>query len=268
MDDESWTRDGIRVRGGGPAIGDGTEQPVLLLLHGLAANSAVWEGWRPVLRRHWPGRWLAPDLPGHGGSDPLDDYTFHTLASGVARILDPGQRLVVLGHSLGGVLGLVLAGAGFALPVEAVVGLGVKVAWSEEELTRLAALARRPVAWFDSRTEATARYLRISGLDGLLDPTSPTVDAGLRSDGGRWRLALDPSAFAVGAPDMVGLLTGSRAEVTLARGERDHMVNREQLARLVPAPVTLSGLGHNAHVEDPAAVFELLRPCWDGVGRP
>ncbi|MEV0329353.1 alpha/beta fold hydrolase [Micromonospora echinospora] len=268
MDDESWTRDGIRVRGGGPAIGDGTGQPVLLLLHGLAANGAVWDGWRPVLRRHWPGRWLAPDLPGHGDSDPLDDYTFHTLAAGVARILDPGQRLVVLGHSLGGVLGLALAGAGFALPIEAVVGLGVKVAWSEEELTRFAALAQRPVAWFDSRAEATARYLRISGLDGLLDPTSPTVDAGLRSDGGRWRLALDPSVFAVGAPDMVGLLAGSRAEVTLARGERDHMVSREQLTRLVPAPVTLPGLGHNAHVEAPAAVFELLRPCLDGVGRP
>ncbi|MFI6226009.1 alpha/beta fold hydrolase [Micromonospora echinospora] len=268
MDDESWTRDGIRVRGGGPANGDGTGQPVLLLLHGLAANGAVWDGWRPVLRQRWPGRWLAPDLPGHGGSDPLDDYTFHTLATAVARILDPGQRLVVLGHSLGGVLGLTLAGGGFALPIEAVVGLGVKVAWGEEELTRFAALAQRPVTWFDSRAEATARYLRISGLDGLLDPTSPTVDAGLRSEDGRWRLALDPSAFAVGAPDMAGLLAGSRAEVTLARGERDQMVSHEQLTQLVPAPVALPGLGHNAHVEDPAAVFELLRPHLDGVGRP
>jgi pimeloyl-ACP methyl ester carboxylesterase len=35
------------------------------------------------------------------------------------------------------------------------------------------------------------------------------------------------------------------------------MVSTEQLAELVPDPVVLAGLGHNAHVEDPAAVAEL-----------
>ncbi|GAA4535464.1 hypothetical protein [Pseudonocardia xishanensis] len=46
--------------------------------------------------------------------------------------------------------------------------------------------------------------------------------------------------------------------VTLARGERDPMVSDADPAALVPAPVTLPGLGHNTHVENPAAVRALL----------
>lgn len=57
---------------------------------------------------------------------------------------------------------------------------------------------------------------------------------------------------------MAGLLANCPAEVVLARGESDHLVSEEQLRKLVPAPVTLSGLGHNAHLEDPAALFGLL----------
>jgi hypothetical protein len=30
--------------------------------------------------------------------------------------------------------------------------------------------------------------------------------------------------------------------------------------RSLPEPVTLGGRGHNAHVEDPAAVVKLVRP--------
>lgn len=36
-------------------------------------------------------------------------------------------------------------------------------------------------------------------------------------------------------------------------------VTDDDLAALAPAPVRLPGLGHNAHVEDPAAVLALAR---------
>src|SRR6202050_2928957 len=54
----------VRVQEGGGG------EPVLVLLHGLGATGDVWNGWRPLLARRWPGRWLAPDLPGHGGGPP------------------------------------------------------------------------------------------------------------------------------------------------------------------------------------------------------
>jgi pimeloyl-ACP methyl ester carboxylesterase len=245
---------GLRVQDGGSG------EPVLLLLHGLGATGDVWEGWQTLLARRWPGRWLAPDLPGHGGSRPLASYTFDTLAAAVAGIAGGGAHTVVLGHSLGGVVGLALASGRFPVQVQAVTGLGIKVAWTREELDRAQAAARRPPAWFGSREEAAARYLRISGLAGLLAADAPAVDAGLREEHGRWRLAMDPGAFAVGAPDMARLLARSRAPVTLARGEHDAMNTNEQLTRLGVPVVTLPRLGHNAHVESPDLSITLLDP--------
>jgi len=203
-----------------------------VLLHGLGATGDVWNAWRPLLAQRWPGRWVAPDLPGHGGSRPLSEYTFGGLAEEVAGLAGSGSPSVVLGHSLGGAVGLALAGDGFAVPVQAVIGLGIKVVWAEEELQRAQALAQRPPARHGSRDEAAARYLRVSGLAGLLPAGDPAVDAGLREEDGQWRLAMDPGAFGVGAPHMAELLAQSRAPVTLARGENDPMNTDEQLARL------------------------------------
>ena len=231
-----------------------------MLLHGLGATGDVWGRWRPLLARRWPGRWLAPDLPGHGGSPPLAAYSFDGLAAEVAGIVPPGAPLVVLGHSLGGVVALALASGRLPVAVQAVIGLGIKVAWTDEDLDRAAAAARRPRAWFASREEAAARYLRVSGLAGLLPAGDPGVDAGLHEQDGRWQLAMDPGAFAVGAPDMAQLMARSQAPVTLARGEHDPMNTDGQLARLGPATVTLPGLGHNAHVENPELTITLLDP--------
>lgn len=79
----------------------------------------------------------------------------------------------------------------------------------------------------------------------------------VRVDDG-WRPSFDPRAFAVGDPAVASLLARAPVPVVLARGENDHMVSAAQLAALVPEPVDLPGLGHNAHVEDPAALLPLV----------
>ncbi|MGC5307316.1 alpha/beta fold hydrolase [Micromonospora zamorensis] len=234
--------------------------PVLLLLHGMGATGDVWLPWAPHLERHWPGRWLAPDLAGHGWAPPLPSYSFAGFAQRIAQSLAPDDRLVVLGHSLGGVVGLALAARAAGTPVDAVVGLGIKAVWSPVELTRAADLAARPVSWFATRAEAARRHLRVSGLAGLVPPDHPVVDAGLRQVDGRWRLAMDPAAFAVGEPDLAALLAATDVPVVLARGEHDPMVTEEQLKEYGVPVATLPGLGHNAHVEDPSAVLALLDP--------
>lgn len=86
------------------------------------------------------------------------------------------------------------------------------------------------------------------------------MDAGLRAADGQWRLAMDPAAFAVGAPDMAELLSQSQAPVTLARGEHDPMNTDEELAQLGVEAITLPGLGHNAHVQNPELSISLLDP--------
>jgi pimeloyl-ACP methyl ester carboxylesterase len=235
----------LRVRRGGH------RPPAVLLLHGLGATGDVWDGFAAAL----DGRaWVAPDLPGHGGSAPLPVYTFAAVAEAVAALVDPAGTVVV-GHSFGGVVGLRLA----ARPgVRAVVGVGIKVAWTADELARAAALAERAAPTYATREEAVARHLRVAGLDGLIDRDDPALDAGvLRVDSG-WRPTFDPRAFGVGEPEVAALVAAAPVPVRLARGELDPMVSAAQLAALVPNPVELAGLGHNAHVERPAALLPLL----------
>ena len=65
---------------------------------------------------------------------------------------------------------------------------------------------------------------------------------------------MDPGTFGVGAPELPRLIADSQAEVVLARGELDPMNTDAELAALHDQVLTLPGLGHNAHVEDPSAL--------------
>jgi pimeloyl-ACP methyl ester carboxylesterase len=165
----------------------------------------------------------------------------------------------VIGHSLGGVVGLELANGTHGVDVRGVVALGVKVAWTDDELAKAQALAAKPPAAFASRDDAATRFLLVSGLTGLVTAEHPAVERGVANQGDTWRLTADPAAIGVGAPDMRGLLAAASAPVMLARGEFDPLQTTEQLRELDPGAVELPGLGHNAQVEDPAAVWELAR---------
>lgn len=235
----------------------GSGEPVLLLVHGLGATGDVWSGLHDILNARWRGRWVTPDLPGHGRSSPLARYSFGHLAAAVAETVPPVSRVIVLGHSLGGVVALSLASGWFGVRVSAVCGLAIKVEWTVEDLARAQALSSRPNPVYRTRGEAAERYLRLAGLAGLLAPEQVS-DAALAHGDDGWTVAFDPAAFAVGAPDMAGLLAASSASVILAAGEHDPMCTADQLRKLVPAPVILPGLGHNAHVESPDALWPII----------
>ena len=239
----------------------GAGAPVLLLLHGLGATGAVWDGLVARLPDAWPGAWIVPDLPGHGRSAPLPRYSFGGLAAEVARLADRETPLVAFGHSLGGAVALTLGSGWFGCRPSAVGGLGVKVRWTGEELAKAAEIAARPAKTFASKAEAADRALKVAGLAGLVPADGPLVDSAVVASESGWRLALDSRAFAVGAPDMDGMLgccRTARVPVVLAAGEHDPMSPLEHLQALEPDPVVLKGLGHNAHVEDPTALLPIL----------
>ncbi len=232
----------------------GTDGPALVLLHGLGATGDVWL----TAAQAWPGTWIAPDLPGHGRSDPLPEYSFGSLATALAPVVPTDRPVVVLGHSLGGVVALALGSGRYGPRVDAVCGLGVKVRWTEQELAKSAELAARPSKVFASRDEAAERALKVAGLWQLVPADSALVDNALVETADGWRLALDPATYGVGAPDMAALIADSRAHVVLAAGDRDPMCPPEHLLDAHPQGVVLPGLGHNAHVEKPDALIPLL----------
>jgi pimeloyl-ACP methyl ester carboxylesterase len=107
FDEHVETIRGARLRAllGGPAHGD-----PLVLLHGLGGTAANWALLAPRLAE--THRVVLVDLPGHGGSEPLPAAPgIGTYADRIAVLV---ERLglapvVVVGHSLGGLVALRLA---------------------------------------------------------------------------------------------------------------------------------------------------------------
>ena len=94
---------------------------------------------------------------------------------------------------------------------------------------------------------------------GLGEMDSRCAQSGVTRDGENgYRLSADPGIYAVGEPPVATLVSSARCPVVLAAGEHDVMASTEDLRAVDPAAAVLAGLGHNAQVEDPAAVWSLV----------
>jgi len=236
----------------------GGEGRTLLLVHGLGANAAVWRGLASVLSGRWPGRILAPDLRGHGRSPHARYYGYGHHAADLADLLEPGERACIVAHSMGGVVALALASGWYGVGVDAVLAFGVKVNWAQAEIDKAHSLGKQPVRWFDSRKEAAERFLRVSGLVGLVREDHEAVEAGIREESGRWRLAADPATFSAPGPDFGEILQLAKTRALLACGAGDAMTSVAELRAFAADAVELPALGHNLHVEAPAELAKLV----------
>jgi pimeloyl-ACP methyl ester carboxylesterase len=239
----------------------GAGSRLLVLLHGLGATRDVWQPLLANAERRWAGSWIAPDLRGHGRSAHAPGYALGLHASDVAEMIRPGDdwsEIVLVGHSMGGAIALALASGWFGFAPAHAFGLGIKVAWTVEELMQLGKMAAAPTRVFETENAAVERYLKVSGLHGLVAPNSTIAVAGIEKVEQGWRLAADPATASVGAPPMRAMLAAAQAHVHLARGETDGLVTLPQFLELDAEAFDLPGLGHNAMVQDPDAVWKWI----------
>ena len=239
----------------------GEGQRLLVLLHGLGTTREVWQPMLELAPRYWNGSWIAPDLRGHGASPPAEDYTLGTHAGDVGALVrssGPWTGVVVLGHSMGGAAALALASGAFGISPSRVFGLGIKVTWTAEEREKLALFARTSPRPFASREEAIERYLRVSGLRGLVEEESRIAQAGIKAAGDRWELAASPATASLGAPPMSELVAEAKCPFHLGRGTTDALVSIEELRRFDPDAEDIGATGHNAMVEEPSTVWAWL----------
>ncbi len=82
--------------------------PAVVLLHGFPLDRSIWEQQIAALSGRY--RVILPDLPGHGGSAPVEGITIAGMASEVVALLDHLQvgRAAVAGHSMGGYVALAM----------------------------------------------------------------------------------------------------------------------------------------------------------------
>lgn len=257
------------------------EGPAVVLVHGLGGAATNWAELAPLLadRR----RVLVPDLPGHGGSEPLP--ALEGLASFAAAVevcvrAEGLRRAAVVGHSLGGAVALRLA---LTRPA------------------RVSALVLAAGAGISSRTRRARLGL---GVLGLLRPSrlaaryEPDVAARGRLRGLVFgKLASDPRALSRAA--VAGFLAGSRrvtdggsaaaalladdprpeldriaCPVLVLWGARDWFLPLEdahEYSRRLRAPLrVLPDTGHLLIAERPrecaALIEEFLWTCGEGGG--
>ena len=225
--------------------------PPLLLVHGIGDSSATWAPVLPALaRRHLV---IAPDLPGHGLSDPVDGGSAADHASALVHLLDllDVRRAHVLGHSLGAMIAgdlaarhpervdrLVLVGGTRATRTPAVRAMGLPGATAVLQL--LQHPLRLPAGALALLVRALGAVDDLAGLLRVLDeqPDVPAAVTALR--------ALIGGALPAPADVPTLLLWGDRdALVSLAHGRR------AQSALPGSTLTVLPGAGHFPYRTDP-----------------
>ena len=264
--EERWAT----VRGARIRYFVGGDGPSLALVHGLGGAASNWVELVPALARSY--RVLALDLPGHGGSSPLPTAPSLTPFADVVRAVAEREALLpaaVVGHSLGGLVGLRLAlrhpdaVRGLVLAASAGISSGTRA--REVAVTTLV-LARpaRLVAPF-RRLVARLEWLRypVFGFFEVSDPAALSAGAvegflagpALHTDvlsAGRALVADDPRVD----------LGAVRCPCLVLAGARDRMVpvaDAIEYARRLRAPLRIvPDCGHLVIAERPDACFDAI----------
>ncbi len=253
--------------------------PVLLLLHGTGAATHSWRDLAPLLARDFTV--VAPDLPGHGFTDPppVGTLTLPGMGEAVRRLLDRLglEPAVAAGHSAGAAVlvrmalddqlhaGVIVSLNGALIPFGGDAG---PIASSLAKLLFLNPFTPRLFAWRMGERTAAARIVERSG--SILEPEALDLYA---------RLARRPAH--VGAA--LGMMAGWDLEtldhdmarldtpLVLVTAENDGAVSpadARKVQEFLPSAriVELPRLGHLAHEEDPATVAALIKREAEAAG--
>jgi len=264
----------VRLSGGSIAYTVAGRGPALLLVHGLGGTRLTWRHMiEDLARTHTV---IAPDLPGHGESDPpAGDYSLGAHACALRDLmLSLGhRRFSLVGHSLGGGVALQTA---YQFPERidrlALIssgGLGPEVSVALRAATLpgadavVSALSRLPRGVL-SRALAVAPSV-VSGADSaqIADVLSGLRDTKQRTAFIRTaRSVINWKGQAVSAQRQTGLLHG--VPVLLVWGSGDTTIppaHHRAFAARVPDAVTVAipGAGHYPHETNSAEVLGPLR---------
>jgi len=240
----------------------GNGDAVLLFIHGMGTTSAVWQPLLEIVAEKWQGAWIAPDLRGHGRSPRMPSYAIEDYARDIEETLAAADMLhrdlTIVGHSLGGMVGLELANGNFGFKPVRVLGLGIKVNWQASEIEAMQQRANAPVKHWSEPKEALTRYRKASGLLDLHSNDPVLLDGVIQGNEG-WRLAADPKIAGLGTPpSFQAMIAEAQCPYHLACGAEDPMVSRDELLVYDPNAQALDGLGHNAMVQAPQEVWDWI----------
>lgn len=236
--------------------------PVLVLLHGFCEDRTMWADFVPLLSKKYTV--LTIDLSGFGASDLLPNSSMTEMAKAVYAVWEHEQLppMVLVGHSMGGYVGLELARH---FP-HCLLGLGLLHSHPFQDLPEKLRNRHKTIAFIERHGIAPfagqfVRNLFPSAfaeahpelLETLIDQT-----AAQRSDA---VIAASYGMIERAATDAV--LQQLACPALLIIGTEDQAIARtHRYAQLALPPVAsihiMEGIGHMAHLEAPAETLECL----------
>jgi pimeloyl-ACP methyl ester carboxylesterase len=235
---------------------------------------------------------LAPDLPGHGDSDPLPtfDMTRQALAGAIEPLCEAFgfDRSVIVGASLGGITAITLAAARPDL-VGGIVLIDIGTRLEDEGVRKIVTFLRAHES-FASLEEAAAEIARYLPHRNQVRPESLTRNLRQRPDGRwvwkhslgrRWR-AYQAAALPTGPTDpdptdwramMAGMeqeAAGLACPVLVLRGAFSDVLSdegAEEVAGLIPDArlETVHNAGHLAAGDNPGSTISLISRFLAGI---
>jgi pimeloyl-ACP methyl ester carboxylesterase len=246
--------------------------PPVVCLHGGGQTAYMWEelGTALAATHHV----LAPDLPGHGDTDPVDEMDRRSLAATIPPLLDEFgiERAAYVGASLGGIVSLTLAADRPGL-VAAIALIDIGHRLEDGGVNRIIDFMTKHES-FASPEEAAvevAEYLphrRQVNADNLRRNLRELPDGrwvwkhmfarrlrGAQAPVGGWRelvAGMGDEAMTLTCPVLV--LRGAASDVLSNEGA-------EEIASLIPDArlATVGSAGHHAAGDNPETTVDLVR---------
>ena len=250
---------------------ESTARPTILMLHGGGQNRHSWKNTGQILADRG-FRVVAVDTRGHGDSDraPEADYALESLTGDVLHVIDQiGTPVVLIGASMGGLTGIMVADAGGPEKVTKLVLVDVVPRFEKTGSARIRDFMFSHVHGFDSLEEAAAAVAEY--LPHRAKPRSPEgLKKNLRFRDGRWHWHWDPAFLTKPRDDpferaekMEDAAMRLQIPILLIRGKLSDVVSTEgvnDFLAKVPAAefVELSEAGHTAAGDDNDAFSEVV----------
>jgi pimeloyl-ACP methyl ester carboxylesterase len=240
--------------------GDG---PAIVFLHGHPFSRAMWAPQVEALSDEF--RVIAPDLPGYGESETVDQImSMRRFADAVVELLDALSvpRATVVGLSMGGLVAMEL-GLGYPERVAGDILAATPAAPPSEEDAERRRAAAADIDAHGMLGHTTEMLPRLFGPVASRDPalTVPIVETMLRTNPLGAAAALRGRAK---RPDYERLLGDLRPPALVIVGDRDAYSTEEvtdQLVAALPAPevLILPGVGHFPNLEAQEAFDAAVR---------
>jgi 3-oxoadipate enol-lactonase len=233
------------------------EGPPLVLLHGVGTDHRAF---RPQLvRLHKRFRLIAWDMPGYGMSPPLSEMSWPALADALARLLDAQgiERAHVLGHSIGGMVAQEFASR-HPGRLRALILSATSPAFGNPDGEWQRDFVRQRLAPLE-----TGKTLRDLAPDTVARLVGPKCDKAARDFAIACMGEVPVAGFAAAIKLIVTFdgragLPAIEAPALCLAGENDTnapAAMMEKMASKIPGArfASLTGVGHLANIEDPAA---------------